>query len=113
MACLGIHNPAESLSDSQYIDLSLTQAIDQLGDAHTPVGQCEGTRIIQDVLHQRVHRFSHLSVPFSLDRWTPWAEIIDRCAANADLKTTQSTVLTLTDIFLKFATLKSWLEHFG
>ena len=46
MACLGIHNPAESLSDSQYIDLSLTQAIDQLGDAHTPVGQCEGTRII-------------------------------------------------------------------
>ena len=113
MACLGIHNPAESLSDSQDIDLSLTQVIDEFGDAHAPVGQCEGTRIIQDVLHQLVYRFSHLSVPFSLNRWIPWAELIDRCAANADLKTTQSTVLTLTDIFLKIATLRSWLEHFG
>ena len=108
MACLGIHNPAESLADCQDIDLSLTQVIDEFGDAHAPVGQCEGTLIIQDVLYQLLHRFSHLSVPFSLDRWTPWAELIDRCAANADLKTTQSTVLTLTDIFLKIATLRSW-----
>ena len=46
MACLGIHNPAESLSDSQDIDLSLTQVIDEFGDAHAPVGQSEGTRII-------------------------------------------------------------------